>query len=165
MNKIYIIGFMASGKSTLGAEIAKALNFEFEDLDGILETKFGRSIAEMFQNWGEKKFRELEKEALRNLTTRGHVLATGGGTPCFFDNIDFMLRQGKVIYIKQDPKVLAKRIRESDTIRPLFARVSDKDLESEVKKMLKERESYYAKAHVTVEGENISAKEVINMLN
>jgi len=165
MNKIYIVGFMASGKSTLGAEIAKALNFEFEDLDGILEVKFGRSIAEMFQNWGEKKFRELEKESLRNLTIRNHILATGGGTPCFFDNIDFMLRQGKVIYLKQDPKVLAKRIRESDVIRPLFARIADKDIEAEVKRLLKEREPYYAKAHVTVEGEDISVKEVINMLN
>ena len=164
MNKIYIVGFMACGKSTLGAEIAKELKFEFEDLDELLEVKFGRSIAEMFQNWGEKKFRELEKEALRNLTARNHVLACGGGTPCFFDNIDFMLRQGTVIYLKQDPKVLAKRIRESDTIRPLFARVSDKDLEAEVKRLLKEREPFYSKAHVTVEGESISAKEVINML-
>src|ERR1700751_2656126 len=119
--KIFLIGFMGSGKTTLGRKLAARLNYEFIDLDHKLEQKVELSIAEYFTLFGEDSFRKLEAEVLRKTPYSENVIvSTGGGLPCYFDNLDWMKANGKVVYIKVNPKTLADRLETGKEERPLL---------------------------------------------
>src|ERR1700759_1262658 len=106
--KIFLIGFMGSGKTTLGRKLANHWGCEFIDLDHKLEQQVELSIAEYFSFFGEDSFRRLEAEVLRKTPyPKNAVVSTGGGLPCFFDNMDWMNAHGKTVYIKLEPKTLA----------------------------------------------------------
>ena len=143
---IYLIGFMGSGKSTLGKVLARLLNYSFIDLDHYIEKKEGFIVAEIFSRYGEERFRELERLAIHETAQTGNtVVATGGGAPCFFDNMDFMNQQGITIYLKISPDNLCRRLASARAHRPLLAGKNEDELQAFIKEKLKERTPFIKK--------------------
>jgi shikimate kinase len=150
---VYIIGFMGSGKSTAGKKLASALGWTFIDLDKRIEETAGKSIAEIFSQDGEEKFRSLETEVLRSLKSQVKtIVSTGGGTPCHADNMTFMLDTGLTVYLKMSAGQLAKRLLGSTDGRPVLKNVPDGKLYSFIDEKLAVREKFYNKANIIVEG-------------
>jgi len=120
-NKIYLIGFMGSGKSTAGKELAGILGWSFIDLDSLVEHHAGKTISKIFEEDGEDHFRKLETDMLRNIDpVSDAVISTGGGTPCHSSNMDFMLENGLTVYLKMKPEDLLTRLEGSPGERPLL---------------------------------------------
>jgi len=165
--KIYLIGFMASGKTTIGLELAKKLNYEFIDLDVYIEQKHNKTITQIFEQKGEDQFRTLENEALRDVSSiDGNILiASGGGTSCFYNSIDFMNKTGLTIYIKVDVGELVSRLIESKTDRPLLWGKTPQELNDYILRVLNEREKYYEKAKITIESSNTSIDQLAQTIN
>jgi shikimate kinase len=154
MNRIFLIGYMGCGKTTLGKRLAASLGFAFIDLDGFIEEKFHKSVATIFAEMGQDEFREMEKNALSEVAEfENTVIATGGGAPCFFDNIDTMNRTGLSVYIKLSPEQLATRLENSRAgKRPLIAGKSGEELRSFITDGLLQREKFYLQARLIVAG-------------
>src|SRR5664279_2309648 len=124
---IYIIGFMGSGKTTIGKKLASVLGWSFIDLDKEIEKHEGKTISVIFSEKGEDYFREVESHLIRNLKSgTDTIISTGGGTPCYSNNMDIMLKSGLTIYLKLTPSQLRNRLSESKGDRPLI-----KDLDQE----------------------------------
>ena len=125
--KYFIVGYMASGKSTFGKELAKDKGLPFLDLDESVESREGRSISEIFAKEGEEYFRKREREILHEICNEADefVLATGGGTPCFFDNMDYMNQAGTTVFLNTSPLVIVDRLKRQRADRPLLAMYSD----------------------------------------
>jgi len=142
--KIYLIGFMGCGKSTIGDELADLLGFVFIDLDEHIIEQQGRSIVEIFEEDGEKKFREIERDALYQLSGMfNSVIATGGGTPCFHDNLEWMKATGMTIYLDTPAEILAERLKPEKQARPLLADLNDGQLLEFIQNKIRERASFY----------------------
>lgn len=158
---------MASGKTTVGLELAKTLNYEFIDLDVYIEQKYNKTIKQIFEQKGEDHFRTLENEALREVSSiDGNILiASGGGTSCFYNSIDFMNKTGLTIYIKVDVGELVSRLIESKTDRPLLWGKTPQELNDYILRVLNEREKYYEKAKITIESSNISIDQLAQTIN
>ena len=151
--RVYITGFMGCGKTTAGKKIANALEWDFADLDKVIEINAGRSISQIFSEEGEEQFRILEAEALKEVSTyHNHVIATGGGAPCNGTNMDLMKKTGLTIYLKMTPLQLASRLLKSRGERPLLAGIPDCDVEAYIKSKLKSRESWYESADIITGG-------------
>lgn len=152
-SKIFLIGFMGSGKSTTGKKLASMLNWSFIDLDRRIEEVAGIKIPEIFSEKGESFFRSIESQTLRNLASEMQtVISTGGGTPCFDDNMDFMLGTGLTVYLRATPEHLKDRLVKSSKARPLIDNIGKDELEDYIHKKLNEREKWYTKAEITVDG-------------
>jgi len=148
----FLLGFMGSGKSFWGPELATRLGLPFVDLDALIENAEACSIAELFSRQGESEFRLLEQRYLKaSIAYAPCVLATGGGTPCFFDNLAWMGAHGITIYLKIPAPTLVSRLRAARAVRPLLANVPDGELENVVEKMLQEREAFYLQSQIIVE--------------
>ncbi len=147
--RIFLTGFMGCGKTYLGKIIAKKLNYKFIDLDELIEKEQNLYINEIFEKKGEMFFRKLEKFFLQKTIKnfKNIVLATGGGTVCFFDNISIINKNGISFYIKTDIKILIKRLQKEQSKRPLIKNKSKLELEIFIKKSLKLRERFYLKSH------------------
>ncbi len=159
---VFFIGFMGSGKTTLGKRVAGELGLEFIDLDEFIETQEGMTIPQIFQNAGEQAFRLLENKALKQFSDLdGKAIATGGGAPCFHGNIDLMNTLGLTVYLKIKPGILASRLIHSHTERPLIKGKSVEELKEFVENKLNEREKYYSQARLTIEGDNIKASDIV----
>ncbi|MFW6389146.1 MAG: shikimate kinase [Marinilabiliaceae bacterium] len=157
---IYLIGFMGSGKSTLGKVLARLLNYSFIDLDHYIEKKEGLTVAEIFSRHGEERFRALERLSIHETAQKGHaVVATGGGAPCFFDNMDFMNQHGTTIYLKISPENLARRLAPARAHRPLLADKSENELLTFIKQRLEERTPFYQRANFVADTETLSPEE------
>ncbi|MBL4578534.1 MAG: shikimate kinase [Flavobacteriales bacterium] len=155
--KIFLIGFMGSGKTSVGKRLAKSLDIEFIDLDKHIELRAGKSINDIFRDLGETKFRELEREALADLKGKSKcVIATGGGTPCFHDNIQFMNAGGKTVYLELTGDQLLKRLAKSRSKRPLLKDLTDKELKVFIEEKLKERASSYLEAQHRVDASHVT---------
>ncbi|MDO9152491.1 MAG: shikimate kinase [Paludibacter sp.] len=154
MNRIFLTGFMGSGKSTIGKMLASHLRFSFIDLDTYIESKFHKTIAQIFTEIGEQKFRQIEQKCLHEVAEcENTVIATGGGTPCFFDNMEFMNLHGITVYIKLNATQLASRLEDSPHgKRPLLAERIEKDLHRFIENGLTKRESYYMQSGCVVDG-------------
>lgn len=151
--KLYIIGFMGSGKTTTGKKIASLLHWTFIDLDKKIEEKEGKSIAEIFAQKGESYFRDIESDVLKKLNQQSDiVISTGGGTPCHGDNMDYMLETGLTLYLKLTPGQLKSRLINSKGERPLIKNLDEEGLLHFITKKLSEREKFYDRAEVTLEG-------------
>lgn len=150
MRNIYLVGMPSSGKSTLGRRLAKELGYQFVDLDQLIVADQDMSIPEIFSKFGEVHFREAEKRLLQALPANNSLLvATGGGAPCFFDNMDFILESGLSVFLDVPEEELAARIRaHAHDDRPLLSGLSD--LEAELRKKLGERRPFYSRAHLTL---------------
>lgn len=148
---IFLVGFMGAGKSTLGRKLAKHFEADFIDLDTEIEKKSGKSIAEIFEVDGETAFRQIERETLRNLPDKEILfVATGGGTPCFNDNMQWMKENGVVIYINLPASILIGRLKENKEKRPLIKELTETELSEYILKTLEERNPFYEKADILV---------------
>jgi shikimate kinase len=162
---IFLIGFMGCGKTTLGRKLASRLGYEFIDLDHILEAKVGMTIAEYFSKFGEKAFRKLESEVLKRTNySENAVVSTGGGLPCFFDNMDWMNTHGKTVYIKLSPKTLADRLENEKDKRPVLNDHGE-DLVAFIAGKLAERDKFYNQASIIADGLSLTAEKVEGLLN
>lgn len=159
--KIFLIGFMGSGKTTLGKKLANILKYQFIDLDSCIEEHEARTISQIFQEDGEDYFRNLERVYLHRLIEKEDVvISTGGGTPCFFDNMDKMNEYGKTIYINIHPKKLLPRLLSSSKTRPLLSGIDEKGMLDYVFKTIRSREKFYYKAKIVVMGYKLTASKL-----
>ncbi len=164
MTRIYLIGYMGTGKTTLGKRLAKIMDLSFIDIDKFIECKYHKTVPEIFAESGEDGFRVIEQKALKEVSEIENVIiSTGGGVPCFFDNMEVMNDSGLTIYIKATPEELASRLRASKTVRPIVASKSDDELVPFIAEHLAEREKYYTRANISFYTEHLVSKEDINI--
>ncbi|WP_317044506.1 shikimate kinase [Maribacter sp. 4G9] len=162
--KIILIGYMGSGKTTIGKMLSKRLNFNFLDLDDYIEEAEGMSVREIFKNRGEVYFRKRETEYLRQVLEGNEdvVLSVGGGTPCFGTNMQLINdATPNSIYIKTDLNVLCDRLLREKEGRPLIANLAPEDFQEFIAKHLFERSFFYNQAHHTVHNQNKSVEDVV----
>jgi shikimate kinase len=152
MRRIILIGYMGAGKTTIGKALSKELGLPFYDLDWYIEGRRHKTISQLFSELGEEGFRKIEYNMLHELAEfEDVIISCGGGTPCFFDNIDYMNQQGQVIYLRCEPEVLQKHLMMGKTERPLLKDKSPEQLIDYITEHLKEREPYYNKARYTLD--------------
>ena len=145
---IFLVGFMGSGKSTVGRHLADALGYRFVDTDVFIETRFRQRILDMFAQHGEATFRRRERMAIEELMSMPDtVFATGGGLPCYEDTMEQLLLSGQVVYLSCSPQVLAARLELCKRTRPTIKDKSGEELLTFVEDMLHVREPIYRQAH------------------
>lgn len=161
-NNIFIIGFMGSGKTTLGKKLAQQLNYTFFDLDQLIEVEEKKTINELFNNNGEDYFRLVETKVLNQIinSKNNFVLSLGGGTPCFNKNIDLMNETGVTVYLKYNVGILFSRLLNAKQKRPLLENKTEEGLKTYINDLLIKREQDYKKAKIIVEGINLKAVDV-----
>ncbi len=162
--KIFLLGFMGSGKSTLGKKLAGILRCDFFDLDDIIERNEKLGIPEIFMRYGEDFFRIKERKALLDqLQKNNYVMAAGGGTPCFSDNMELMNSAGLTVYLRLREEVLFERLKEESSSRPLIMNYSRDELRKYITEKLEEREPFYLRSGIVADEleqtpENIAEK-------
>ena len=166
--KIYLIGLPSSGKTTLGKQLAQSLQSMFIDMDDLIEANEGATIPEVFAQKGEDEFRKAERKTLIDLLSQkdeSQVISTGGGAPCFFDNMAKMKADGITIYLKVSPKELVKRLAGTGTAsRPLLNGKKGSVLEQEITNKLEERDSFYSQAQFVLDGDRLHVNDLINLV-
>lgn len=152
MERILIVGYMGAGKTTLGKMLAKELGIGFYDLDWYIEERMRKTVPQLFAERGEDGFREVERRLLHEVAEfEDVVISCGGGTPCFFDNMDYMNAQGETVYLKADPEVLYAHVNMGKKVRPLLQGKTREEVIAFMEDHLRQREPYYAKAKHTLE--------------
>lgn len=147
MKRIIIIGYMGSGKTTVGHALSQELGLPFYDLDWYIETRMHRTVKQIFDEKGEEGFRKIEHNLLHEVAEfEDVIISCGGGTPCFFDNIDYINRQGETVYLKCTTDVLYKHLKMGKTVRPLLLNKTPDEVKTFIEAQLKQREPFYAKA-------------------
>ena len=160
---IFLIGYMGSGKSILGKQVSIDLQRPFWDLDDMIQEKLNMSIFEIFNQKGEDFFRKIERELLiKNNFESDAIIATGGGTPCFFDNHNFMKSIGNTIYLKVSPEELYKRLQKTNN-RPLLFN-NKLNLNQFIQDSLMSRVSCYSESNFTLDSDNILAEELSDLI-
>jgi shikimate kinase len=163
--KIFLVGFMGCGKSKMGKALATKLNKTFIDLDDLIVLKNQMSIPELFANFGENGFREKEKEVLQQSAFADDVvIATGGGAPCFFDNMDWMNENGLTVFIDTPIKVLADRLINARVERPLVKGKNYEELIDFITMKLVERKPFYNKAQVILKGVDLNVDTILEAI-
>ena len=154
MNRIFLIGYMGSGKTTVGKLLAERLDYSFVDMDTRIEEKYFKTVSQIFADLGEEQFRLLEQKCLHEVSEfENVVIATGGGAPCFFDNMDYMNRRGLTVYFKLSVEQLAERLEHSRANkRPLLADRKGDELRAFIADGLAKRESFYNQAQLSAIG-------------
>lgn len=157
---------MGSGKSTVGKGLAKNLNLSFIDMDDYIEERNFKSIPKIFEEEGEDGFRKREQKALHELSEfENVVIATGGGAPCFFDNMEVIKRTGKSLYLNGSPRILADRLRQSKVERPLIKGKTYEELVAFIDETLNKREKWYKQADVVLDFDHdLSDDEVLKAI-
>lgn len=159
---MFIVGYMACGKTTFGRALAKHTGAEFIDLDFYIEQRFRKSINEIFAEKGEEEFRRLEAAMLREVGEFENVIIScGGGTPCFHDNMDYMLSRGDVIWLQTSTERITKRLIINSSRRPLMRGKTPEEIRKAVEEGLKNRECHYSRANIHFSGENLEDKRQI----
>jgi shikimate kinase len=152
MTRIILIGYMGAGKTTIGRALAKELGIPFYDLDWYIESRMRKTVPQIFAERGEEGFRKIEYNMLHEVAEFENVIIScGGGTPCFFDNMDYLNQQGQVVYLKADPEVLYKHLQMARVERPLLKGKSHEELLAFIKEQLEKREPFYTKARYTLD--------------
>lgn len=169
MKRLFLIGFMGSGKTTIGNLLAKNLEYSFIDLDVYIESRMRKKITDIFAESGEDEFREIEHKMLLEVSSLENVVvSTGGGTPCFYDNMEIMNETGLSLYLKLSNESLSQRLNKARAFRPLIKDKSDSELIDFIKETLTKREIYYTRASLIVNNDgndpNIVCKEIISQL-
>jgi shikimate kinase len=165
MKKIFLVGLPGSGKTTLGKQLAALLKYPFVDLDKAIEQSAGMSVEGIFKASGEAGFRQLEADELTMQCDRldTFVMATGGGAPCFHDNIGLMKKEGLVIFLDVPPKTISERISSKNGNRPLLKHETPDSMKDRIEFLRSQRISFYKQATVTVSGSDISVDEIIKV--
>lgn len=153
---------MGAGKSTMGKWLAQVMSLEFIDLDNFIESRQHKTIKEIFAEIGEDGFRQLERRSLEEVSQFENVIISlGGGTPCFFDNMEMVNQAGTSVYLKPSEEVLLRRLIKGKHKRPLLADKSDDQILQVIREQLAWREPYYLKAHITFEASHLENKAEI----
>ena len=161
MAKLFLTGYMGSGKSTLGEKLASKLNYGFIDLDKFIESEYHQTIPEIFASKGEGEFRAMENNSLKKLIEKDNVvIACGGGTPCYFNNMELMKNNGITVYIKLSVDALIKRLLVAKEKRPLIENKTEADLKTFITRQLEKREDFYHQAQYTVKGKDLNVEEL-----
>ena len=152
MTRIFLIGYMGVGKTTIGKALAARLQLPFYDLDTYIENRRRKKVAELFGELGEEGFRHIEHNMLHEVAEFEDVIVScGGGTPCFFDNIDYMNRQGQVVWLNATTDVLVKHLKMARVERPLLKGKSEEELFDFIDRQLQARAPFYSKAHYSLD--------------
>jgi shikimate kinase len=152
---------MGCGKSHVGKELSVMMNYTFLDTDEQIMSGEYKTIDEIFSTQGEDYFRKAEKQVLHKTSERGKtIVATGGGLPCFFDNIYWMNRHGITVYLRSTPEFLLHRLCNEKTERPLISKLGDDELKEFICNKLRQRKSFYEQAHIKVNAEDINLPEL-----
>ncbi|HAQ20257.1 MAG TPA: shikimate kinase [Prolixibacteraceae bacterium] len=163
--RIFLIGFMGCGKSTLGRALAASLNMTFIDLDTYLEERYFRTIPQIFAEEGEENFRQKERKMLEEVSAFDQVIvATGGGAPCFFDNMDLMNNSGFCIFLDVEIDSLVFRLIHAKTERPLIKGKSPEELHHFIDGMMQKRRPFYETARYILKGKDILPEQVIELI-
>jgi shikimate kinase len=154
--RIFLIGFMGSGKTHWGKQLSERLKIAFYDLDEVIIEQEKRTVADIFTESGEEYFRMKEKEVLENLVddNLSVIISCGGGTPCFFNNIDYMKKCGLVVWLNTNVDVLGDRLLKQRSHRPVLKGVKDEELKAFIIKKMNERRMYYEQADLVINNEN-----------
>ena len=162
MIRIFLTGYMGAGKTTLGKAFARKLNLPFVDLDWYMEERFHKTVGELFVERGEAGFRELEKNMLHEVGAfEDVVISTGGGAPCFFDNMDFMNRNGKTVFLNVHPDVLFRRLRVAKQQRPILQGKQDDELKEFIIRALEKRTPFYSQAQYVCNADELEDRSQI----
>lgn len=162
MKKIILIGYMGAGKTTLGKVLAQKMGLTFYDLDEYIEDRFHRTIPQIFAESGESGFRDLERRMLHEVAEfEDVIISCGGGTPCFFDNMDYMNTCGETVFLNASPEALKAHLLMGKTQRPLIQGKSPEELLDFIKDSLQKRLPYYQKAKHTLSIDVINTNEDI----
>ena len=166
IHRIFLTGMPGSGKTTIGRQLSKETGIPFYDLDEIIVSTSGKSINEIFNDLGEDGFRQIESKCLNEFIAShsNYILATGGGTPCFFNNIKVINSSGTSIYLKISVKELFNRLKRKIAHRPLLKDKSEQQLLDEIQDKLKARDNFYKLSTYTVEGDSINIQHIMPLL-
>ncbi|MCX6278838.1 MAG: AAA family ATPase [Bacteroidetes bacterium] len=163
--RIYLIGYMASGKSRLGQILAMKLGFTFIDLDSIFEERFRISISEFFEKYHEDAFRQIEHLLLLETTKSDNlVVSTGGGTPCFFDNMQIIKKEGFSVYLQLEIPTIVERLGQARRKRPLLKDISETQIGEKIRLHLIERSAFYEQADFILKADNESLEYLIERI-
>lgn len=147
MIRIILIGYMGAGKTTVGKALAKDLGLMFYDLDWYIESRMRKTVAQIFKESGEEGFRNIERNMLHEVAEfEDVIISCGGGTPCFFDNMDYMNQQGETLYLQASPEVLSKHLKMGKSVRPLIVGKTEEELLQFINESLEKRNPYYTQA-------------------
>jgi shikimate kinase len=161
---IFLVGFMGAGKTTAGKRLSRALGMDFVDLDEKIEEVTGQTIPELMAS-SEQVMRKQETAVLKKLgTLTNAIVATGGGTPCFNDNMTWMNRHGITVYLRMSTGSLYRRLLHAKTERPLITGKSQDELKAFVEKTVAEREKFYMKAKYTIKGEDLDSRSLASWI-
>ena len=162
---IILIGMPGSGKSTLGRVLATMLQYQFVDVDERIESHEKKTIAAIFTDHGEDYFRAVERKVLDIILKEPQaVISTGGGAPCFFDNMEQIKTNGISIYLKVPQAALLTRLQAGKDKRPMLSQKSDEELKTFLFAKLEERSPFYEQADYIFEGDTIKAEEIISKI-
>jgi len=165
-NKIFLIGFMGSGKTTLARKLAKKLNQSFFDLDQEIESREDLTITQVFEQKGESYFRTKEREVLSDVVNKEEkfVMSVGGGTPCFHENMELINLSGTSVYLKYNAGILTSRLINAKIKRPLIKGLNESELKEFVTNKLIDREPFYKQSKFVVENNNIKVEDLFSLL-
>lgn len=162
MRRIIFIGYMGAGKTTIGRQMAKCNGLQFYDLDWYIETRMRKKIPQIFEERGEDGFRKIEHNMLHEVAEfEDVVISCGGGTPCFFDNMEYMNAQAETIYLKASPDIICSHLKMSLNERPLLRGKSDDEMLAFVRQQMAQRETFYSKAKHTFSVDVLDSRERI----
>lgn len=164
-DKIILIGFMGSGKTTLAKKLAKKLNRSFFDLDKEIEKRENLTITQIFEQNGEDYFRALEFKTLKSILDKelSFVMSVGGGTPCFFDNMKIVNESGTSVYLKCSAGILTSRLINTKEKRPLIKALNEEELKTFITNKLAEREQFYKQCKFTLASDNLKVEDLLTL--
>lgn len=165
MKNVYLIGYMGSGKSTAGKQLARLLDYSFIDLDHAFEETYRISIINFFQKYDEEAFRAIERVLLQStFSLERHVISTGGGTACYKDNIQLINQHGLSVYIQMHPDSLFVRLKNAKRPRPRISNLNDAELKVQIDLDMKQRDCFYNLAHYHVKGESLDFRALADLI-
>ncbi|MBF1575922.1 shikimate kinase [Hoylesella shahii] len=151
-HRIILIGYMGAGKTTVGKALAAELGLRFYDLDWYIESRMRKTVAQLFAELGEEGFRRIERNMLHEVAEfEGVLISCGGGTPCFYDNMQYINQQGLTLYLKASPEVLYKHLKMGKSVRPLLLNKTPEEVQRFISEQLKAREQFYTRAQFTLD--------------
>ncbi|MBE0637312.1 MAG: AAA family ATPase [Bacteroidales bacterium] len=165
MKNVYLIGYMGSGKSTAGKQLARLLDYSFIDLDHAFEETYRISIVDFFQKYDEEAFRLIERRLLQStFSLEKHVISTGGGTACYSDNIHLINQHGLSVYIRMHPDSLFLRLKNAKRPRPRISELNDEELKVQIFDDMQHRDDLYKLAHFHIKGESLDFKALASLI-